>query len=119
LYESHVEKVRASYRRKRDAMLAAADEHFADLPGVSWVHPHGGLYVWMSLPDSVQTGFESPMFRQATQVERVMYVPGEICYPGPIEQQARHQMRLSFGVETPESIAEGIERLARAARAVL
>jgi len=119
LYESHVEKVRTSYRRKRDAMLAAADEHFADLPGVNWIHPHGGLYVWMSLPESVETGFESPMFRQATQVERVMYVPGEICYPGPMEQRARHQMRLSFGVETPESIADGMQRLARAARAVL
>ncbi len=119
LYESHVEKVRASYRNKRDCMLAAADEHFSELPGVSWVHPHGGLYVWMSLPESIETGFESPLFHQATQVEKIMYVPGEICYAGPLEQRARNQMRLSFGVETPGGIEQGMHRLARAIRAVL
>ncbi|OYW18634.1 MAG: hypothetical protein B7Z55_10255, partial [Planctomycetales bacterium 12-60-4] len=32
-YEQHVESVRQGYRRKRDAFLAALDEHFADLPG--------------------------------------------------------------------------------------
>lgn len=119
LYESHVEKVRASYRHKRDCMLAAAQKYFADLPGVSWLQPHGGLYVWMSLPESIETGFDSRLFHQATQVEGMMYVPGEICYAGPLDKRARHQMRLSFGVETPEGIDQGMQRLSRAVRAVL
>src|SRR5690606_7945280 len=50
LYARHVEEVCAAYTIKRDAMLAAADRYFADIDGASWVHPHGGLYVWMSLP---------------------------------------------------------------------
>src|SRR5690606_8382934 len=49
-YRPHVEQVQTAYRAKRDRMLAAAEQFFTGLPGVQWVHPHGGLYVWMSLP---------------------------------------------------------------------
>lgn len=118
-FEPHVQQVRASYRRKRDAMLAAAEKHFSHLDGVSWVRPDGGLYVWMTLPDGVETGFDSPLFEQATKVEGVMYVPGELSYAGTLGQRCRTQMRLSFGVETPERIEEGMRRLANAVRAVL
>jgi 2-aminoadipate transaminase len=119
IYESHVEQVRASYRVKRDRMLAAADKYFADLPGVSWVRPHGGLYVWMTLPEQIATGLDSPFFERAVKVDGVMYVPGELCYAGPAAQRRRSQMRLSFGVESPDKIEEGMRRLANAVRAVL
>ncbi len=115
-FETHAEEVRAAYRIKRDAMLAAADEFVADLPGVSWVHPHGGLYVWMSLPPHVATGFDSPLFRRAVDLEQVMYVPGELCFGGPLEQRQRNHMRLSFGVLSPDRIREGMQRLSRAVR---
>jgi 2-aminoadipate transaminase len=119
LYEPHVEQVRASYRVKRDRMLAAAEKYFADLPGVSWVRPHGGLYVWMTLPEQIETGLDSPFFDRAVKVDGVMYVPGELCYAGTPAQRRRNQMRLSFGVESPDKIEEGIRRLASAVRAVL
>jgi 2-aminoadipate transaminase len=118
-YEAHVEQVRASYRVKRDRMLAAADKYFADLPGVSWVRAHGGLYVWMTLPEQIATGLDSPFFERAVKVDGVMYVPGELCYAGPAAQRSRNQMRLSFGVESPDKIEEGMRRLANAVRAVL
>jgi len=117
-YVPHVERLCVSYREKRDAMLAAADRYFADLPGVDWVRPHGGLYVWMTLPESVPTGFDSPLFRQATKVENVMYVPGEICHAGDPDDRPRNQMRLSFGVQDLAGIDEGMRRLANAVRAV-
>jgi 2-aminoadipate transaminase len=119
LYEPHVEQVRASYRMKRDRMLAAIEKHFDDLPGVSWVRPHGGLYVWMTLPERIETGFDSPFFDRAVKVDGVMYVPGELCYAGTPTQRRRNQMRLSFGVESPDKIEEGIRRLSNAVRAVL
>jgi 2-aminoadipate transaminase len=118
-YESHVEQVRASYREKRDRMLAAAERYFGDLPGVSWVRPQGGLYVWMTLPPKLQTALDSPLFQRAAQVDGVMYVPGDLCYAGPPAERRRNQMRLSFGVETPDRIEEGIRRLASAVRAML
>lgn len=118
LYAAHVEEVCAAYRVKRDAMLAAAERYFSNIPGVTWVHPHGGLYVWMSLPEGIETGFASELFRRATQIHGVMYVPGELCYGLPRAQRPRHQMRLSFGVQTPAGIEDGMRRLAAAVRDV-
>ena len=119
VYNRHVELVRNSYRQKRDAMLAAVEAEFGGIPGVSWVRPTGGMYVWMKLPDNIETGFESELFRRATQVDKVMYVPGELSYPVDWPQRPRCEMRLSFGVQSVDGITEGIRRLARAVRTVL
>jgi len=118
LYREHVEQVRSAYRVKRDAMLAAAERYFSDIPGVSWVHPDGGLYIWMKLPESIPTSFDGPLFQHASRRENVMYVPGELCYAGPLKQRPRNQMRLSFGVLEPAAIDEAMSRLARSIRAV-
>jgi 2-aminoadipate transaminase len=98
-------------------MLAAAERHMGEIDGATWVHPHGGLYVWMTLPEGLDTGFDGRLFRQATREEGVMYVPGDICNGGPADSRPRNQMRLSFGTESPERIEEGLRRLARAVRA--
>jgi len=119
LYDEHVSKLCHSYRDKRDCMLKAAEEHFSSIPGVHWVHPHGGLYVWMSLPESVDTGFDSQLFQQATKKEKVMYVPGDVCFAGEETQKPRNHMRLSFGVENRAGIEMGMKRLAAAVRAIL
>jgi len=119
LYESHVKQVCSAYRSKRDVMLRTIDRTFRDLPGVEWVRPEGGLYVWMTLPRGIETGFNSPLFERATRVDQVMYVPGELCYAGPPAERPRHQMRLSFGVQTEAGIERGIERLSSAVRAVM
>lgn len=117
-YAGHVTSLQQTYRTKRDAMVAAADRYFSDLSGVSWVHPHGGLYVWMSLPPHIDTGFDSELFRRAVK-EGVMYVPGGLCYAGPVENRPQHQMRLSFGTQDPTGIDFGMQRLATAVRAGL
>jgi 2-aminoadipate transaminase len=118
-YQQHVAGLQSSYRVKRDAMLAAADEFFSDLPGVSWLRPQGGLYVWMTLPDEIETGFESPLFQRSSKSEGVMYVPGEISYQSGSPLQRRSQMRLSYGVESPETIRDGMQRLSQAIRHVM
>lgn len=115
-YDQHLAEVCAAYTAKRNAMLAAADEFFSDIPGVSWVRPAGGLYVWMALPESIETGFHGALFDEAAHRTGVIYVPGELCYARGSTR--RHEMRLSFGVETPEGIREGMRRLAQAVRAV-
>ncbi|MEO1999800.1 MAG: PLP-dependent aminotransferase family protein, partial [Planctomycetaceae bacterium] len=119
LYREHVELLRGAYRRKRDAMLQAADRYFQDLNGVEWVRPLGGLYVWVTVPDGIETGFNSHLFQQATQVEKVMYVPGELCFATSDGKRPNHHLRLSFGAQTPDGIDEGMQRLARALRHVL
>lgn len=118
-YEPHTNVVRMGYRTKRDALLAALDQEFQGLDDVSWVRPTGGLYVWMSLPQHVETGFNSPLFERASKNEQVMYVPGELCYGGDPGERPRHQMRLSFGVLDPRSLGEAAARLGRAVRAAI
>ena len=118
-YADHVRSVCESYRRKRDAMVAAVEREFAGLPGVSWFKPQGGMYVWMRLPDHIETGFASPLFQRATQIDKVMYVPGELSYPANWPDRPRCEMRLSFGVQNVAGIEEGIRRLASAVRWVL
>lgn len=114
----HLENVLAGYRIKRDAMVAAAQRYFSDIPGVTWHEPHGGLYVWMSLPREIETGFDSRLFKTAVE-QGVMYVPGELCYAMSLSERPRHQMRLSFGVQTPAGIEAGMQRLAAAVRMCL
>ncbi len=115
-YVPHVEQVCAAYRRKRDVMLEALEREFQGMHGVSWLRPEGGLYVWLSLPEDIGCGFDSEMFRLAAKGHRVMYVPGELCYPTDSPCRRTNQMRLSFGVQDADGINEGIKRLAAAVR---
>lgn len=119
LYYDHVKRLQNMYRAKRDCMLAAADNYFRRIPGAHWVRSHGGLYVWMTVPEQLDTGFSGPLFRRATQIDKVSYVPGDVCYAGPIEARPRNQMRLSFGTQDAAGIDEGMRRLAHAVQAVL
>ena len=114
VYLNHVEHLQQNYRTKRDAMLSAADRYFSDLPGVSWVKPHGGLYVWMTVPRHIDTSFAGPLFPLATGKAGVMYVPGDFCFAGAPQTRPKNHLRLSFGVQSVEGIDEGMRRLAEA-----
>ncbi len=93
LYQTHVESLCKNYQKKRDSMLNAAQKYFSDIPEVHWMTPHGGLYVWMTLPSHVNTGFKSELFEIATKQKKVMYVPGELFYP---DSRQSSGMRLSL-----------------------
>lgn len=115
LLDPHLERLRESYRTKLEAMLEAANEHLAPLPGVSWMRPRGGLYVWLALPEGMETGPSGQLFEQTLE-EGTLYVPGEYCYPNEGTRRPKNMIRLSFGVQSPERIRQGIESLARAVR---
>ncbi len=55
-YARHVEFLRGVYRQKRDAMRDALAREFGDLPGATWTRPRGGLFVWLSLPETIVSG---------------------------------------------------------------
>src|SRR5258706_11710636 len=51
LIEEQKARIRPYYREKRDVMLGALEK---EMPaGVSWTHPLGGLFVWLSLPEGL------------------------------------------------------------------
>src|SRR5947209_17093845 len=60
-YDRQVTRLCAGYRAKRDAMLAALHRHMPQ--GVTWTKPHGGLYVWVTLPAGMDTSREGEMFK--------------------------------------------------------
>ena len=109
-YARHVEKLRGVYRTKRDAMLAALRDEFADRPEVTWTIPAGGLYVWATFP-GVATGPDGTFVKCCLE-EGVLYVPGEFGHvPDEFGAMPRNECRLSFGVASPGQVAEGIHRM--------
>jgi 2-aminoadipate transaminase len=113
-YAAHVQVLRKSYRIKRDAMLASLQRFMPRDLGIYWTSPQGGLYVWLTLPPSVDTSRGGGLFGAC--VERgVLYVPGEYCFQR--DEQGHlpgNHLRLSFGQVAPDQIEPGIERLAAA-----
>jgi len=118
LFQRHLATMRDGYRVKLDAMLAAADEFLAPIEGVSWLKPEGGLYLWLELPETVDTGLDGLLFDRAVK-EGVLYVPGEFCYPQEPNPPKKNMLRLSFGIQSRRSIHRGMESLARAIRGSL
>ncbi|MBN1909865.1 MAG: PLP-dependent aminotransferase family protein [Pirellulales bacterium] len=118
LFDEHIEAIQAGYRVKVAAMLDAADELLGPIEGVEWIRPTGGLYVWMRLPEHVDTGLAGALFERSV-AEGVLYVPGEYCYPSESRRIPKNMIRLSFGVPSCEDIRRGMEALARAIRHVL
>jgi DNA-binding transcriptional MocR family regulator len=91
-----------AYRSRRDAMLDALGEHLAG--EARWTHPGGGFYVWVTVPDWLDT-----KALLAAAVERqVAYVPGTAFYP---DGRGANQMRLAFCYPTEARIREGVARL--------
>ena len=119
-FDKQVKILCEAYAQKRDAMLEALDEYLGDFmpEQTHWTKPTGGLYVWLTLPESIDTGRHGPLFARA--IERGMfYVPGAYCYPAdPTRKVPNNQIRLSFGVPTVEQNREGIRLLALAIKDV-
>ncbi|GAB3405483.1 aminotransferase-like domain-containing protein [Flindersiella endophytica] len=98
-----IKKFREMYRERRDAML----ESLADLmpSGAHWTTPTGGFYVWVTLPDGLDSKAMSPRAITA----RVAYVPGTAFYADGFGGRS---LRLSYCFPPPDRIREGVRRLA-------
>ncbi len=112
-FDQHVTQLRDQYRTKLGVMNEALEHSLATIDGVRWSRPRGGLYVWLRLPDSIDTGPNGPLFDRAVE-QGTLYVPGEYCYPASVQPRPTNAIRLSFGVQSPERIRRGVEALAAA-----
>jgi 2-aminoadipate transaminase len=92
-----------AYREKRDAMLRALERAFP--PGAQWTRPAGGFFIWVTLPEGLDSGALLPRARAAG----VDFLPGRACFPDPADG-ARY-IRLAFSQGTPDEIEDGIARL--------
>lgn len=92
------------YGERRQAMLDALEEFFPE--EATWTRPEGGFFVWVTLPEYVDTG---SMLAEALEAG-VTYVPGDSFFPDG--KRGKNSMRINFSYEAPENIREAIRRLA-------
>jgi 2-aminoadipate transaminase len=115
-YDRHVVKLQQVYRTKRDALVGALKEEFADWPAVTYTTAGGGLYSWVTFPEKIDTGKDGPLVQRALDAG-VLYVPGEYGHvPDANGKVRKNEARLSFGVAEPPQLIEAVRRLRKACR---
>jgi DNA-binding transcriptional MocR family regulator len=105
-YADNVERLRAAYRRRRDALLAA----LSGLEGrASWRKPAGGYFLWLSLLDGMRTS----ELLELAEAQGTSFMPAAPFYLDPAS--GARSLRLSFSRYPPEMLAEAGRRLLAAA----
>jgi 2-aminoadipate transaminase len=100
--DHHVRELRVIYRERRDAMLMALGHFFP--PEATWTEPQGGLFVWVTLPPTL----DATTVLQDALAADVAFAPGSAFFA---HGGGQHTMRLNFTCMEPDWIAEGIRRL--------
>jgi len=72
--------------------------------GTTVSQPEGGLSVWLTLPEGADV---SELYFRAVR-RGVAFVSGEVFYGSPSDSRS---FRVSFGLNRPEELHEGVERL--------
>jgi 2-aminoadipate transaminase len=101
--DENIAFVKGALRERRDALVAALGEH---LPEAEFVVPGGGYFLWLTLPEDVDT----VELHAGALEEKVAFIPG----PDFMLEGGRSSLRLSFASVPPDQIGEGVARIARA-----
>ena len=102
--EPHLEELNEANHLRRDALLGALDSHLGDI--ASWTEPEGGIFVWVTLPDHINTW---DLVKEAID-NKAIYIPGgEFSVVGGNE----NTMRLNFSNVAINAIPEGVRRIAK------
>ncbi len=105
LLNTHLEKLKVAYAVRRKTMLDALAREFPR--AAQWSKPKGGIFIWVTLPEHVNT---LDLLPRAVEQEKIAYVPG-IAFG--IQGGGRSSLRLNFSNAAPEMLEEGITRLGK------
>ncbi|MDR3186724.1 MAG: PLP-dependent aminotransferase family protein [Christensenellaceae bacterium] len=100
LLSPSLEKNIPMYRKKRDVMLSAIEQHFPKC--AEFNKPQGGLFIWVTLPESIDVS--NKIFTQAIS-RRVAYVSGDAFHA---DGSGKNTLRLNFSNATEDNIKKGI-----------
>lgn len=109
-YQSHIERVRAIYRRRRDFMIAKLRSYFP--VGTEWSEPQGGLFCWVKLPNQIDT----TELLMETRQQGVVFSRGHLFH---IDGSGRNTLRLSFGNLSENEIDRGLKIIGEVAQHLL
>lgn len=101
--DEHLAKVRELYAKRLKVMIEAMEHYFP--PEVKFTRPKGGMFLWVELPEKVNT---TELLPKAVE-KNVAYIPGSAFYP---DGGGHNTMRLNYSKPTEAEIEEGIKRLA-------
>jgi 2-aminoadipate transaminase len=93
----------AVYRGRRDRMVSLLKKYMPE--GVEWTNPEGGLFLWLTLPDNIDS---VALYEKALEAG-VAYVAGSFFYK---DGSHRNTMRLNFSFIAEEKMEPGIRLLA-------
>jgi 2-aminoadipate transaminase len=106
--EPNVERVAASLRDRRDAMLESFEQQ---LPvGASWSRPAGGYFTWLDLP----AGTDAAALLARAEHDGVVFVKGSDFFPRG--RGGACSARLAYSFVSPADARAGVARLARLLR---
>ena len=91
------------YRGKRDHLLSLLEKYMPD--GVTWTHPEGGLFLFLTLPE----GYDTVALYDRALSAGVAYVAGSFFY---VDGSHRNTMRLNFSFLDTSRMEPGIKLLA-------
>ena len=103
-WRQYVDSLVGIYRKRRDAMLSALEDHFP--PQAEWTVPGGGLFIWATLPEFIDT---TDLLARALR-DNVAFVPGRGAY---MDGRGHSSMRLNFSNSDEAEIREGIRRVGK------
>jgi len=103
--DAHFKKAVTYYTEKLNFFLEAMEENFPSDMGINWTKPEGGLFLWVKVPEEINT---LELFYTAIE-EKVAFVPGHVFYPEGYRKY--NTMRINFSFPTMEEIVEGVKRL--------
>ena len=103
MLEENLPKSIELYLKKRDLMLSLLEKYMPK--GVSWTHPEGGLFLFLTLPEGMDT---VALYEKALKAG-VAYVAGSFFYT---DGSHRNTLRLNFSFIETSRMEEGIQILA-------
>ncbi len=102
--DAYFERCRAFYSKKMEVLLNALEANFPPERGIGWTQPEGGMFLWVSAPETVDT---RKLFHEALKF-KVAFVPGEAFYG---ERPEQHHMRVNFSYPSEAQLRDATGRL--------
>ncbi|MFC1898585.1 PLP-dependent aminotransferase family protein [Candidatus Cloacimonadota bacterium] len=104
LFAENLKRTIQSYKEKKEVMMNAFEKYMPE--GVTWTNPEGGLFLFVTLPDYMDT---EDLFIKAIK-KKVAFVIGSVFH---CDGSGKNTMRINFSYVSKEKNLEGVKRLAQ------